>query len=450
MSDSETNDTIPITLIENILVDEEANTEQKVDHLEEKNIPVSTQLLSPTFPNPSQNNNNISTFPRPLRTTKIHKDNYKAKTEEKNITDHAMYPTPEWVYDIKYMTFSGGGVKGYAYTGAILTLDDAFRRKGKNLYKQLKGVSGTSIGAMYALFITLGVRGQQLIKDVLHTDILHITQNIAIDNLIDMYGLNSSLKFRQQVFDILEKHAGKGDITFKELYSLTRIHYVCCVTNVTLGQVEYHSYLTTPNFKVFESVTASMSIPLLFVPSIINGHYYVDGGLTDNCPFSVFPPDENFMIYLTGNLPDLSSLQNYTLRLAMLNLRATDKAQFRLLQPEQQKRRLHMNIKEISSLDFNVSIDMKKQLLIRGAKHMEKFLNPNSILNDYIKILTKALCYKIIEDQNITTTITKNNNNNNKNIIPQQQQASTITSTTTFTAPSTINFIDETEKKVIN
>jgi hypothetical protein len=121
MSDSELNETIPITLITDILVDE-VNTEQKNENenIEEKTLSSSSSSSSST----------LTPQIRPLRTTKIHKENYKAKVEE-SVSD-VMYSTPDWIYDIKYMTFSGGGVKGYAYTGAILTLDDAFRRKGKN------------------------------------------------------------------------------------------------------------------------------------------------------------------------------------------------------------------------------------------------------------------------------------------------------------------------------
>lgn len=305
----------------------------------------------------------------------------------------------DWIYDIQYLTISGGGVKGYVYAGALLTLDDAFRKQGKNLYQQLKGVSGTSVGSLYALFITLGVRGRQLINEVLQTDVSHVLHDIRIENLMEMYGLNSVMRFRQQIYDVLEKYTGKGDITFKELYDLTLKKYVCCLSNVSLGRVEYHSYLSTPNLKVFESVAASMSIPLLFVPSIINGNYYVDGGLLDNCPFSVFPPDENFIIYLEGDLTDLSSIQNYMLRIVVLSLRTVDETRFRSLKPDQQKRRLVLTVKNVSVLDFHVGLDIKKQLLIRGASQMEKFLHPNLIIIDFMKLIVKILVYKVIKNK---------------------------------------------------
>ena len=302
-----------------------------------------------------------------------------------------------WIYDIKYMTFSGCGVKGYAYVGSILALDHAFLKRNKNLYSQLKGVSGTSIGAMFALLIVLGVRGRRLMQEIINNDISHTLKDIRIDNLMDMYGLNSSMTFRQQVYDILEKHVGKGDITFKELYNLTHKYYVCCVTNVSMCRTEYHSYLSTPNFKVFESVTASMAIPMLFVPIIINGHYYVDGGLSDNCPFHVFPPDENFIINASGETPDLSTLQNYVLRLSYISLNTLNDTRARFLEPDHQKRKLTVMVSNVHMLEFNISMETKKELLLAGLKQMERFLNPNVVLKDYMTIVTKLLLYQILE-----------------------------------------------------
>ena len=318
-------------------------------------------------------------------------------------TSLAHTPTTDWVYNIRYMTFSGGGAKGYAFAGAIMNLDESFRKRKRNLYRQIKGTSGTSIGSLYALFIVLGIRGKALLNLVLRTDVSHIVKEINLDNLVEMYGLNNCIGFRQQVYDILEREMGKGDITFRELYDMTKKYYVCCVTNVSLGRAEYHSYLSTPNFKVCESVAASMSIPLLFVPSIINGHYYIDGGVTDNCPFSVFPVDENLIFYLEGDLPTLTSIQHYTWRLVMLGVRACDQIQFRHLSAEHQKRRIIFHISDISSFDFSIEMETKKKLLIRGIQIMEKFLNPNDLLTEFIKIMTKLLFYHIMDEKSRPT-----------------------------------------------
>ena len=240
---------------------------------------------------------------------------------------HASSEESSWIYDIKYLSLSGGGIKGYAYLGALLSLDRAFFNRKVNLYHQLQGISGTSIGAVFALFIVLGVRGYQLTKEVFEINISDSIKQFNIQNLIDMYGLCSTTMFQKAIFDLLERKIGKGDITFQELYEITQKHYVCTLTNVNTGQPEYHSYLSTPNYKIYESVAASMCVPLLFAPCVINNQCYVDGGLSDNCPFSVFPIQDTLIINLvTGHDPhdmhemheshvDISSLQLYIMKL---------------------------------------------------------------------------------------------------------------------------------------
>lgn len=304
-----------------------------------------------------------------------------------------------WIYDVKYLVFSGGGVKGYAYAGAINTLDAAFFKKKKNLYQQLEGTTGSSIGAMFALYVAIGVRGKQLIKDVMQTNIMELAQHMTMENLMDAYGLCLPTYFKRIVHDMLERYMGKGDITFQELFDITQKNYVCCVTNITTNQAEYHSHETTPNYHVFESVAASMCIPLLFSPCIINGQCYVDGGMNDNCPFRVFPPNESLIFYLDGwkRSTDMSSLQQYIIFLAFNLWQTLDRNNFKLLSSQDKQRLIRINIEGLSFLDFQITPDHKKWLISKGAIEVDKLINPKTLLIDVVKLLVKSLCYNVLE-----------------------------------------------------
>ena len=304
-----------------------------------------------------------------------------------------------WIYDIKYLVFSGGGVKGYAYAGAITALDAAFFKKKKNLYQQLEGMAGSSIGAMFALYVAIGVRGKQLIKDVMQTNIMELAQHMTIENLMDVYGLCLPTYFKRTVYDILERHMGKGDITFQELFEITQKNYVCCVTNITYNQAEYHSHETTPHYRVFESVAASMCIPLLFAPCIINGQCYVDGGMNDNCPFRVFPSNESLIFYLGGwkRSTNMDSLQQYIMFLAGNLWQTLDRNNFKLLSGQDKQRLVRINIEGMSMMDFHITPDHKKWLISKGALEVEKLLNPKTLLMDLVKLLVKSLCCVVLE-----------------------------------------------------
>ena len=45
---------------------------------------------------------------------------------------------------------------------------------------------------------------------------------------------------------------------------------------------------STPNISIIDAVAASMCVPFISKPIIIDGLYYIDGCLTDNFPIDVF------------------------------------------------------------------------------------------------------------------------------------------------------------------
>jgi predicted acylesterase/phospholipase RssA len=327
------------------------------------------------------------------------------------ILDNITYPSPHlqppastklpalcpngWIYDIEYITFSGGGAKGYMLAGALLALDEALLAKKHNLFNQLKGASGTSIGAVFALLAVLGVRNNMLRKTVLHTDFSHVVMDVKIEHLVSMYGLNTMLRIKQLVFDIIEREAGRGAHTFQSLFELTGKTLVVCVTNLSRNKAEYHSHLTTPHLTVYESVTASMCIPLLFAPVILNGSWYVDGGLTDNCPFCVFPTDRTFIISIESPLPDMSTLQGYVLRLIQVMLQTGSRNQWNSLTPEHQKRQLVLQNTQVAYTDFQLSHDLKVKLMEDGRKAMLDFLQPDQLVRRYVRSMTQALWWQM-------------------------------------------------------
>ena len=61
--------------------------------------------------------------------------------------------------------------------------------------------------------------------------------------------------------------------------------------NITDSKLEYFNYEFTPNIKVIDAVRASCSLPVVLPPYFINGKYYYDGGICNNCPIDTV--DEN-------------------------------------------------------------------------------------------------------------------------------------------------------------
>jgi predicted acylesterase/phospholipase RssA len=72
--------------------------------------------------------------------------------------------------DIQYLALEGGGGKGFAYLGALQLLESNKAQTGQsndiNVLDQIKGVAGTSAGAITALLIALGMGSKDIAQEI--------------------------------------------------------------------------------------------------------------------------------------------------------------------------------------------------------------------------------------------------------------------------------------------
>ncbi len=154
------------------------------------------------------------------------------------------------------LALSGGGARGAIHLGVLQSIED----RGI----EIEAVSGTSIGAIIGVLYCAGKKPAE-IKEMFNT------------------------KTFRKVFRLSWSKKGllKMDSLIKLLESLTNVRgfdeldkkFYCCVSNLNKGDYEIIN-----SGDLFRSVAASASIPLLFEPVILNGEYYIDGGLFNNLP----------------------------------------------------------------------------------------------------------------------------------------------------------------------
>jgi predicted acylesterase/phospholipase RssA len=74
--------------------------------------------------------------------------------------------------DIQYLALEGGGGKGFAYLGALQLLESNKAQTGLrndiNVLNQIKGVAGTSAGAITAFMIALGMGSKDIAQEIAH------------------------------------------------------------------------------------------------------------------------------------------------------------------------------------------------------------------------------------------------------------------------------------------
>jgi NTE family protein len=154
------------------------------------------------------------------------------------------------------LALGGGGARGFAHVGVIKALEDAGI--------EADVVTGASSGAVVAALYAAGHRGGEL---------RHIALTMERDDIVD--------------FVVIGKGWVKGEALQNFVNRLVDERPIEALPRrFALVATEAKSYRMT----VFNrgntgvAVRASASVPNLFIPPVINGEEYLDGGLTSPVP----------------------------------------------------------------------------------------------------------------------------------------------------------------------
>jgi len=250
------------------------------------------------------------------------------------------------------MALEGGGGKGLAFPGAIEEMETKnYIEKEEGKKVKIKRVAGSSAGAITAALIALGLKGQALRDQVDSVDasvlldrgILRGSGPLhAARMLLHMIGSNiiGATKKRNKLSSENYTHTGNNllqaardiifnrvnslyekatpeqkiemdnlgikhhmdinRITFMDLKHLSRIFpddgiKDLIITGTELvGNLEeirkqtYFNYIDTPDMEIALAMRISASLPQIFRSLEYNGNYYMDGGMSGNCPVNAF------------------------------------------------------------------------------------------------------------------------------------------------------------------
>ena len=259
---------------------------------------------------------------------------------------------------ISELCISGGSQRGICYLGALYKLEKLGHLKKENLKK----VIGVSIGS-FVLAVYLLNKSTNDILNMVWTSNISSFADLKITNI----SLLNSNNFRLWVYENI------GEITLKEFYEKTNVHFIIVQACLDEGLI-HMDYLTHPNVKLYEALIASMSLPFIFEPYVIDGKKYVDGGVLDNFPLYILGED-SFGIRMKQqkeNNGDITTTINYIKKL------------FELVHSHinQYKKPSSKNIIEIDTSDFNhtdfmINLDEKITLFKRGEEAVEEFFKKN-------------------------------------------------------------------------
>lgn len=207
-------------------------------------------------------------------------------------------------YEYKNLVMEGGGIKGIAYGGAMLELEE------KGILKDIVRVAGTSAGAIQASLLAIGYSASEISEIIANTPVESFNDDGFISRgtkrLFNDYGWFKGDSFLATMEGLIFERTGSRNLTFKDLHQLSTTYpfrdlYVVGADLSNQKSVIF-SHETYPNMRVADAVRISMSIPIYYKALWVNPegriieepspedkcHLFVDGGILMNYPIDIF------------------------------------------------------------------------------------------------------------------------------------------------------------------
>lgn len=203
--------------------------------------------------------------------------------------------------DLPYaIVMKGGGVKGLAFAGALLEIEEYF---------YFDRHVGTSAGAIAAVLLAANYTPGEIKTILLNknfADFMDAPWWRTPFNLILRKGLYSGEGFRLWLADLLRAKSKKiGDILMSDLNGA-----VVYASSGGVGTLAFDSTGERKDAVAAFATRCSMSIPFFFFPTQVDGRLVYDGGLRNNFPLTRFladHPQPNFIALYLGKADDTIS-----------------------------------------------------------------------------------------------------------------------------------------------
>ena len=207
----------------------------------------------------------------------------KLLEETKQLTKKEIKYLKQYSFPFVHLALSGGSANGISYIGAYKALYEI------GIIKHITEIAGTSTGSIAALYYALKVDPDSIINEVVPLNVNEFLDSsncccIDIFRLIWKFGYYKGDFLESWVDNLLFKHTGKKQITFSELYKITKVDLKITVYNHSFQKLELWNHVNEPDTPVSVAVRCSTCLPWLYVPKTLNDTIYIDGGVESYLP----------------------------------------------------------------------------------------------------------------------------------------------------------------------
>ena len=171
---------------------------------------------------------------------------------------------------MKYLVLGPASMGIYSLIGALKARESSLA--------DVREISGSSAGAILALFLAVGMSVDEILDASLSLDIPTFVK-IRLGSFFNKFGFVDMGPIRKKMVEICG-----GDPTFSELDTRVYVSAFCLNTTETV----YFSKDTHPDMKIIDAVCMSMAVPFIFACGKYEDRMYVDGGTKEEFPLTPF------------------------------------------------------------------------------------------------------------------------------------------------------------------
>jgi NTE family protein len=276
----------------------------------------------------------------------------------------------------KILVISGGGLKGFAGLGSLKCLIDNY------LIDTINTFAGTSVGSVICFLYNIGYDPKDVYDVLEQIDFTKLIKYIEPDNLFGepCFGLSSPEPILNSIYSFMKKKNIGKNLTFKQLYDMTKKTLIITGTCINDTNVKYFSYITSPNMQILKALRITISIPFIFRPYQYDRKLWVDGGVMNNFPIDLFSDrlDDVIAIYLDDvcdSIDEIEEIQDYFKRIFKCLSRGLNLVKTELFK----KYIVHVKIPYNHSTNWEITQAEKKMLYDLGysqaTEYIEKYIN---------------------------------------------------------------------------
>ncbi len=208
------------------------------------------------------------------------------------------------IESVRYLSFGVGGSNGWVYIGVLQALEEELAKINKVPYMQIQGVSGSSIGSFAAVAVILQYNALEFGEFIVNVT-KRYRERLVPNNVLNFFenkGLLDPAVLGDIIKDLIAAKLGqeKKDITMSALYERTHKVLAFGTQNITMERPEILDHQSTPHLPVWRAVSMSCAIPFIFPPVEYNNCLYLDAGMSNPIPYTIFPLMETMVCYIEG------------------------------------------------------------------------------------------------------------------------------------------------------